>query len=110
VTNNKALRKSWARLIQKIYEVDPLICPHCKGTMRIISFIEDAQFIREILTHLGIWIIRSRPPPKICAAVTLLESKTFDSHAHSPHLNADAYADPEYAWDDYIQSYNLKVT
>jgi hypothetical protein len=25
--NEKVFRKSWARLIQKIYEVDPLVCP-----------------------------------------------------------------------------------
>jgi hypothetical protein len=50
--NSKAFRKNWARLIQKIYEVDPLICPKCKGAMRIISLIEDAQVIRDILTHL----------------------------------------------------------
>ena len=68
--NTKALRKNWARLIQKIYEVDPLICPKCKGVMRIIRFIEDVQIIREILTHLGLWMNRSRPPPKICAAIT----------------------------------------
>ena len=37
--NENAFRKSWARLIQKIYEVDPLIRPKCQGTMRIISFI-----------------------------------------------------------------------
>ena len=24
-------RTAWARLIQKIYEVDPLTCPKCKG-------------------------------------------------------------------------------
>jgi len=32
--------KAWARLIQKIYEVDPLTCPQCKGAMKIISVIE----------------------------------------------------------------------
>jgi hypothetical protein len=32
------LNKSWARLIQKIYEVDPLTCPECGGEMRIIAF------------------------------------------------------------------------
>jgi len=37
----KTLRKSWARLIQKIYEVDPLVCPKCQGTMRVISAIDD---------------------------------------------------------------------
>ena len=100
--NEKAFRKNWARLIQKIYEVDPLVCPHCKGPMRIISFIEDPSVIREILTHLGLWLDRSRPPPKMRTAITLLESKVSDSYAHPPHQHADAYADPEYAWDDYI--------
>jgi hypothetical protein len=27
---DKAFRKNWARLIQKIYEVDPLVCPACR--------------------------------------------------------------------------------
>ena len=27
--SNKGTNKSWARLIKKIYEVDPLICPKC---------------------------------------------------------------------------------
>ena len=38
--NSKDYRKNWARLIQKIYEADPLTCPKCRGIMRIISFIE----------------------------------------------------------------------
>jgi len=33
------LNRSWARLIQKIYEVDPLTCSRCGGQMRIITFI-----------------------------------------------------------------------
>ncbi|MDD4862299.1 MAG: transposase [Smithellaceae bacterium] len=99
----KALRKGWARLIQKIYEVDPLICPKCKGAMRIISFIEDAQVIREILTHLGLWLGRSRPPPKIHDPPNI-EYAPSDYLAHAPHPQTDAFADPEYSWDDYIQS------
>jgi len=62
--NVKAFRKSWSRLIQKIYEVDPLVCPKCQGTMRIISFIEDPSVIRDILKHLGLWLTKARPPPK----------------------------------------------
>jgi hypothetical protein len=31
----KGCNKSWARLLKKIYEVDPLICPKCGGDMRI---------------------------------------------------------------------------
>lgn len=101
--NSKAFRKNWARLIQKIYEVDPLICPKCKGIMRIISFIEDSQVIRNILTHLGLWLVRSRPPPKIHDP-PYIEYAPSDYLAHPPHPQTDAYSDPEYSWDDYIQS------
>jgi hypothetical protein len=37
----KKYRKNWARLIQKIYEADPLTCPKCQGRMKIITFIEN---------------------------------------------------------------------
>ncbi|MBM3707623.1 MAG: hypothetical protein FJW69_04665 [Actinobacteria bacterium] len=50
----KVCSKSWARLIKKIYEVDPLLCSKCKGSMRIIAFIEDYKVIRKILDWLGI--------------------------------------------------------
>jgi len=40
---SKAYRNNWARLIQKIYEVDPSPAPSVRGPMRVISFIEDPQ-------------------------------------------------------------------
>jgi hypothetical protein len=61
--NPKPNRK-WARVIQKIYEVDPPICPKCQGAMRIISFIEEPEVIKKILEHLGLWQTNQRPPPK----------------------------------------------
>jgi hypothetical protein len=33
-------RRQWARLIAKVFEVDPLRCP-CGGTMRVVAFILD---------------------------------------------------------------------
>jgi hypothetical protein len=30
---SKEFRQNWARLIQKIYEVDPLVCPKYQGLM-----------------------------------------------------------------------------
>jgi hypothetical protein len=48
-------RQNWARLIQKIYEVNPLTCPKCQGEMRVVAFIEDDQVIKKILMHLGLW-------------------------------------------------------
>ncbi len=56
-------RQNWARLIQKIYEVDPLICPKCQGEMRVIAFIEDDQIIKKILDHLGLWETNNHDPP-----------------------------------------------
>jgi hypothetical protein len=43
---SKERRKNWARLIQKIYEVDPLTCPKCSGTMKVIGVIEDEEVTR----------------------------------------------------------------
>jgi len=43
---SQVYRKNRARLIQKIYEVDPLTCPKCQGKMRIIAFIEDEEVTR----------------------------------------------------------------
>jgi len=30
-------RSAWARLIHKVYEVDPLLCPRCKGPLRRVG-------------------------------------------------------------------------
>ena len=38
--SSKGFLKNWARLIQKIYEVDPLACPKCSGEMKVISVID----------------------------------------------------------------------
>jgi hypothetical protein len=62
--SSAAFRRNWARLIQKIYQVDPLLCPKCQGPMKVISFIEDGQLIKKILVHLGLWDIRNHDPPQ----------------------------------------------
>jgi hypothetical protein len=33
--------RGWAAIIQRVYEVDPMICPKCWGTMKVIAFITD---------------------------------------------------------------------
>ena len=47
---------TWARLIQRAYEADPLRCAKCGGAMKIISFIERCQrdVIERILRHCGL--------------------------------------------------------
>jgi hypothetical protein len=61
-------RPVWARLIHKVYEVDPLACPKCGAPMHVIALIDDAIVIRRILEHLGRWAPRQarknqRAPP-----------------------------------------------
>jgi hypothetical protein len=48
---------TWAMLIKRVYEVDPLECPCCDGAMKVISFIERNQreVIERILRHCGLW-------------------------------------------------------
>ena len=30
--------KGWAEMIRKVHEVEPLLCPHCGGRMKVIVF------------------------------------------------------------------------
>lgn len=41
-------RLSWAKLIRRVYEVDPLLCPFCGGEMKILAFILDHNTGRAI--------------------------------------------------------------
>ena len=105
--DEKTFRRNWARLIQKIYEVDPLICPKCRGAMRVIGSIDDPSVIRDILNHLGLWLRRARPPPKAHApwghdAALCPHDAACDLQLQT---HADTiYGDPEYSWDAYIQA------
>ncbi|OGV98770.1 MAG: hypothetical protein A3F81_04810 [Nitrospinae bacterium RIFCSPLOWO2_12_FULL_39_93] len=61
----KSCRKRWSALIRKIYEVDPLICPKCGATMKILLAIEDDVTIHKILSHLGLLYPPNRSPPSV---------------------------------------------
>ncbi|MFH1124884.1 MAG: transposase, partial [Pseudomonadota bacterium] len=96
---SKEYRKNWARLIQKIYEVDPLTCPKCHGRMRILAFIEDEEVIKKILKHLGLWDKKARPPPLTKA---LYPDAGIDaSNPQLPPCEDYLYSDPEYPIEAY---------
>ena len=59
----KQCRSQWARLIKKIYETDPLVCPRCQGPMTVISFLEDPAVVKRILVHLKLREVPGRSPP-----------------------------------------------
>jgi len=82
-------RKEWARMIQKIYEVDPLNCPKCSGAMRILAFIEDQEVIRKILHHLGLWKRTPRAPPPPPPSDIDLDTSLSQVPAREDDLNQD---------------------
>ena len=53
-------RGAWARLIKKLYEVDPLTCPRCAQPMRVLAVITDPPQVLKVLRHL---IKIAKPPP-----------------------------------------------
>jgi hypothetical protein len=59
-------RRRWAALIKRVWHVDPLRCPRCGFTMKIVSFIEPTQpdVIDVILTHCGLADEPARAPPQ----------------------------------------------
>jgi len=97
--SRKEFRKNWARLIQKIYHVDPLLCPKCSGTMKIISFIEDEQLVKKILKQLNLWDVKRKPPARANAPPT----ETFITYDDSPSPGADDYLiDADYPIEIYL--------
>ena len=44
-------RRSWARLLRRIYEADPLVCPRCGEEMQVVSVNTDPVVVDRILAH-----------------------------------------------------------
>jgi hypothetical protein len=55
----REVKSAWARMIKKVYETDPLVCPKCGEKMRVLAVITNRQEIRKILEHLR----RNKAPP-----------------------------------------------
>ncbi|MAF33089.1 MAG: hypothetical protein CL941_03905 [Desulfobacter sp.] len=91
---DKAFRQNWSRLIQKIYETDPLTCGKCQGPMRVIVFVEDEAIVKKILKHLGIWEVKLKPRPKANAPPFIPDSypiPSVDDYLIDPDCPAKAY-------------------
>jgi len=57
-----AYKKAWARLLSKMYEINPFICPICGSEMKVLAIILKPQEIKRILHHL---VKQGRSPPGI---------------------------------------------
>ena len=47
-----AIGRDWARLLRKIFEVDPMLCPQCGVKMLPVSVVQEVSVIDRILRHL----------------------------------------------------------
>jgi hypothetical protein len=61
-------RLTWAALIKLVYELDPLKCPKCGRTMKIIALIDRSrqpEVVEKILKHCKLWREpKPRAPPQ----------------------------------------------
>jgi len=39
----------WLRLIKRVYEVDPMVCPKCQGQLSVIAIIGDSDELEGII-------------------------------------------------------------
>ena len=48
---------TWAALVKRVFEVNPLECAKCGAEMKVIAFIERGQrdVVEKILRHCGLW-------------------------------------------------------
>ena len=72
--------KGWAAMIRKVYEVDPMVCPKCGGTMKVIAFITEYAVVGRIIDHLKLTFVADKPPPShVFTEVALMEAEESGS-------------------------------
>jgi hypothetical protein len=70
--------------------------------MPIISFIEDREVIKAILKHLGLWLVKSKPTPKVHAPPALNQNGSdpagyiLDPFSQLPMNDDHLHRDPDY--------------
>ena len=89
--------RRWAALLRQIFEVDPLVCPHCAAPMRIVAFITQSAVIDQILTHLRTRTTAgarpgARSPPSTAASVARGTRGTRDTRRRPTASTAPLHA------------------
>lgn len=80
-------RLSWAVLLKRVFLVDILECPRCRGRMKILAAVTAPVGIRRILVHLGLpaeapLLARARPPPQL--EITGVSAESEEGHVDPP--------------------------
>ena len=86
--------QTWAMLIKRVYEIDPMVCSQCGGEMKIVSFIDPPQeaVIEKILRHCGLWKASSpRGPPDSVGSVHNLNYESMDQTPELTCVDMDTF-------------------
>ena len=94
--------QTWAMLIKRVYEIDPLACPRCGGAMKVIAFIEPPQgaLIEKILRHCGLWNPSSPRAPPADWGLSQFSSATRSAAAKMGLSPSAAAASPPEFFDE----------
>jgi hypothetical protein len=55
-------------MIQKVYEIDPMIYPRCGGRMKVIAFLTDSGVVDRVINHLKTMVERDHNGQNATAA------------------------------------------
>ena len=80
---------SWAELMKRVFALDVLECPLCKGRMKVIAEITDPAVAKKILAALDLpteepLVERARPPPQFDLDLDDGVDPIYDDDLHSP--------------------------
>ena len=88
-------------LIKRVYEIDPLICPHCGSQMKLVAFIappEDEVVEKILRGHQsaamvgGLWQASApRAPPDAVGLVPEFDSASSDQLQELTYVDMDTF-------------------
>ncbi len=86
--------QTWAMLIKRVYEIDPMVCPCCGGEMKVVSFLNPPQreVIEKILRHCGLWMASEpRGPPNPIDMAHDLDVEFMDQTTELTFVDMDTF-------------------
>ena len=83
-----------------LYELDPLRCPGCDGTLRILAFLTDPPVVEGILRHLAL----PHRPPRLAPARAPPQAEIDFDQTPQWEREAEGTAPPRPDLDSFDQS------
>jgi hypothetical protein len=82
-------RVPWALLLKRVFLVDVLECPKCKGRMKILAAVTEPASVRRVLKSMGLpgeapRLLPARSPPQTELGDDRVQSDDFYADPPSP--------------------------